>query len=354
MDLNEIYGLLKPDREFFSGYKEKFVQDFTLNLKGANPMINTLVSKLYLLMFSFSKDPLKELFSLSYATAKSKFKLSKPLLRASMGLIRSYIDFLAKSENPIPKSKALIELVDKYIQVVEDAYVKYVSELEDELEQSRQPESEGRKAAYELLRTLFKDKKREFITKSKFKGLWVDSKSELVDMVEERLRVKTSHGGIYTAGDTVLLVSPFVPKPLEARVLEAQGELIELEILGFSKIMKERRKHIRVVPQEDISVKVLSDRSLFEGKIADISIRGLGILLEDASGLIKGRQVRANFRLPTGELELTAEVIYTLNYPKLHRVGLELFTDMKTEDLLSDYVVKRQLEILRLMRDAGL
>ena len=351
MDLESIFKLLREDRKFFDSYRGRFVESF-FGKVGVNPSLNTLVSKLYIMMFSFERNPLKELYTLSYTTAKSKFRLKKHLLDATLSLTRDYIDHVKDTENSLRKTKALISLVDIYMGTVEDAYTKYLSELEDKVEHKERTHKEEAEIIQELFRAAFKKGMRKLVVKTVFKGLFVDSGSEILEVSDRSIKIKTSHMGVYKPGDRATLIAPFIPKPVSAVIREIDGDkrYITVEIEAFNDVDVEKRKHVRVVPEEKVKINLSWKANSLTGIVADISIKGVGIYAENPAGLEKDTPVKVGFTLSNTEFELFGTVRHISPHGNVFRIGVELETDMKTEDILSDYVVKRQLEILRLMK----
>ncbi len=354
MKSEEIISLLREDAEFFRDYKGKFIESFLTSMGSSpSPHMNTLVSKLYLMMFSLNRISTEELYSLAYSLARSRFRLGKPLLNALLALTRNYIDFIAGSEDSLARTKALIELADIYMGTVEEAYARYVAELEREVDTHAEKSYEDRGVISELFEALLKRGKTKLLVRSLFKGLFVDSKSKLLEVSGEQLLIETSNLGVYEISESVVLISTYMPKPVEAQVVEIDKikGTIKVNILGFKEIQEERRRHVRVVPEEDIEVRINWDSETLIGTLADVSIGGIGVYTANPGGIKKGQKVYISFSLPNGDIETSGVVRHVSEHKNIFRVGVELNPDMKTEDLLSDYVVKRQLEILRLMRE---
>ena len=73
----------------------------------------------------------------------------------------------------------------------------------------------------------------------------------------------------------------------------------------------------------------------------------MGVYVEDRDDLKEGDVVEVGFTLPKGRVETEASVRYVLPHQKIYRVGLQYQLDIPKEDIVSDYVMERQFEILR-------
>ena len=354
--LEEIWNELVGDYEFFAEYREKFRENFVKFLGEERPRLlsiqglNTLVERLYLLMFSFQKNPRDELFNLSYMLARYELNLKKVLNKACLVLARDYIDYLVAKDGGYERIKLLLELIEFYLSVVEDAYSKYVGEIEEELKrEERKAEESGRRIALSFLEELKAKGKGSVELLTYYKEVPVVCRSEILQLMEDSLRIRACNINVFNIGDEVYIKHQNLPKPIAVKVRDrdTQREELTLEVIGFADLPQDRRKFVRVVPREPIPIELRRGEWETVGTMADISVGGVGVYVKDRDELKEEDIVEVSFTLPKGEVKTVASVRYILPHENIYRIGLHYRLDIPTEEIVSDYVMERQFEILR-------
>jgi len=340
------------DADFFSGYRNRFRENFLRFVDEEKsrliglPGINTLVDRLYVLLFSFRRDPLRDLFNISYTLAKNEIDLKKVLEKALLALLKDYIDHTISRGSDHRRVKDLVDLLDTYLSAVEDAHTAYLEELRRQVKaaDSAVEESE-RRIALGFLEKM----KEEVEILAYYKGIPVACISRILDVREEFIKVSTCRMDAMRVEEHVYIKHSNLPKPIEASVVEKDTGRDEatLEVLGFRDLPQERRRYLRVIPKEPVKVFLSKEGWTAEGTMADISVGGVGVYIEDPGDLKKEDTVSVRFSLPKGDVETQASVRYVLDRGKLFKVGLQYSLDVHTEDVVSDYVMERQFEILR-------
>ena len=354
MELEKLWDELIEDYSFFTGYKERFRENFLRFMDEERskllslPGINTLTERLYVLLFSFQKDPREELFRISYTLAKNEIDLKKVTEKAFLALLKDYIDYLISENRDHRRIKSLIDLIDIYVSVIEDAYLKYTEELREELRRERKEAGESeRRIALEFLEKIKEREEIDLLTY--YKEVPVVCRSRILEVRDEFVRASTCNIDIFGPGREIYIKHPNLPRPIavEVRERDIEREEVLLEVIGFRDLPQERRKYVRVIPKEPIGVRISKGGWSTEGIMADISIGGVGVYVEDRDDLKEGDVVEVGFTLPKGRVETEASVRYVLPHQKIYRVGLQYQLDIPKEDIVSDYVMERQFEILR-------
>ncbi len=115
------------------------------------------------------------------------------------------------------------------------------------------------------------------------------------------------------------------------------------------------RTQIRVEPEEGLPV-VISNGIYSKAEVINLSIRGLGILIDQGSFTTRafgvGQHVDLRLALPIinqAPINLSGVVksVNPIEYSKKFRLGIQTFPDAPVELILSKYVTQRQAEILR-------
>ena len=360
MDLKDIYKELEKDFSFFKDYKEKFKENFKESFlriypdRSSPPLLNTLVSRLYAALFSMRADPRKELYNLCLALLRNKMDFRPVLIEVCLQMTKDYIDFIVKSLSPYKRIKVFLDLVDIYVQTAERANRDYIRYVEGELKKKeKEAEDKGKQLAIALLKALIESGSKKVIVHTVYRGLMVDTDSELIRLDGENVLIKTKNMKVYTSGDRVYLKGSALPSEIICRIKEVDREkgFLWASVEGFRDIPEERRRYVRVVPDKDIPVKLKKGGKVHVGIMADLCVRGVGVYLEKPEGLNKGDRLKVDFDLPEGTVEVEGEIRHISPHANIFRVGIYFEPDLATEDIVSGYIMKRQLAILREIRE---
>ena len=361
--VNQLWEDLIQDYDFFVHYKEKFIENFRSCSKKDAPKIlgvqglSTLIKKLYLVLFSFQKDPREDLFNLAYRLNKYEIDLKKILTKCTLLMVRDYIDHVTQTKGDITKIKRLLELIEIYLGIVEDARTKYIGELKKELKKQEKLVAEGeRDIIIGFLRKLLDQKKAEIEFIKYYKQVPAVCKSRLIEVGETSFRANICNLSIFSLDEEVYVKHPRLPRTVAVRIQEIDHtqDIAEFEVIGFVDLPQERRKYVRVQPDENIPVTIKKEKLEITGQIADISVGGIGVYVKDYSGLGIGDVVALSFLLPSGKIETNGIIRHITPHENLFRVGIEYRLDFKMEEIVSDYVMERQFEILRELKGVDL
>ena len=360
MELREIQEKLREDLVFFENYKDKFISNFVEALVSENPsmkdtpVLNTMVGRIYTLLFSLSGDPKRDLFALSSTLARNRLAFKKILLDTCLKMMKDYIDHIAKNLSDYNRIKSFIDLIDIYIGVVEDAYIDYVKSLKEDIAKEKDlRRAESEHLAIDLLNKLLRKGIKKVVVHARYKGLFVDTRSELMSLRDTLLKIKTSHMSVYHEGLVLYLKGAGIPEAIEAEVVsvDTDGMTIDVEVKGFINLPDEKRKHVRVVPERDIMAKIAGTSEEIEGIVSDVSVHGVGVYVRDVGGIKVGDEVNVSFDLPKGSVSVSGEVKHITPFNNVKKVGVFFNADLQTEDLISDFVVGRQMDLIREIKD---
>ncbi len=356
MNLEKIWQHLLDDYQFFIDYKERFTEEFLRELSRESPSflgrkgLSPIVSKLYLLLFSFQKDPRDELFSLSYTLAKYEINLKEILTKTTLKLVRDYVDYLISKDGNFQRIKDLLSLVEIYLSSVEGAYSKYIKEIRERYRQKEKEAVEGeRQMIIDFFEKLKSESRDEIEIISYYREVPVVCKSRILAVEEEDVRAQICNLNIFRIGNEVYIKHQNLPRVVVVRIkdLNIPKEEVSLEILGFTDLPQDKRRYVRVTPKDPIPVRVRRDSLEIIGNMADISPGGIGVYVRDPKGLKPGDIVKVRFTLPKGIIEVSAQIRHITPSGEVFRIGFQYELDIKTEEIVSDYVMERQFEILR-------
>ncbi len=360
MNFEQLASILKQDEEFFINYKDKFREEFIKNAKDKkNPLIGVkslqpLVDKLYIILFSFKKNPLKELYNLTYELAHHEIDFKKPITKPLLKIIRDYIDSVSERNQDYKRVKALISLIDIYFETIENAYYKYVNELRNEIKSSSKSVIEGEKEViFKLLKKLFEKFNRNIIILAFYKEMPVACRSEISEIVDNLLKVKTIHIKAFSIGDEVYIKHSNIPETVACKItnINVIEGIVELEVKGFIELPQDKRQHVRVEPEKPTKVEIRKGEWKVEGTIADISVGGIGAFIKDKGELKTSDNIIVSFELPKGKITAEGEVRYITSVENTFRIGIKLNLDIHQEEKVNDYIMDRQLTILKELKD---
>ena len=356
-----LYSVLKKDKEFFNSFKDSFVDFFTDLSKDVVKLLDSsslrsIADRLYILLFSFNKNPLNELKNFISTVAKSEIDL-KPVLSSSfLYLLKNFIDYLIEKNADFERIKVFVELLDIYLFVIDSAYLEYTKSLEKEIENIKKEKN------LEEIETIFKTfeilavKEQEINIIDFYQEVPVICKAKPKDIIGKKFVVFEYSGckykNFYIEGNDVYIKIDIFPKAVRAVIEEADvlKEKVKLKNFEFVELPQERRKYIRVKPKQQIPIEVIKDGEILKGIIADISIGGVGIYLKDIDNLKKGDKIKLRFELRDVGVENTGTIKYVQQRDSSYKIGVEFDYNEKVEEIISEYVVRRQFEIIKELR----
>jgi len=356
--IDVLFSTLKKDKEFFLSFKDDFVNFFTESAKDIVDMFDSsslraIADRLYILLFSFNKNPLDELKNFVSTVAKSEINL-KPVFSSSfLYLLKNFIDYVIEKNANFERIKTLVELLDIYLFIIDSAYLEYTKSLERKIENIK------RKKTLEEFETIFKAfetlllENKEVNILDFYQEVPVICKAKIKDVIERKYVIFEYSGcryrNFYVEGNHIYIKLDIFPKAVKGIIKEADmlKGIVKLKNFEFVELPQERRKYIRVKPKEEIPIEIVKNGEILKGMIVDISIGGVGVYLKDVDNLKKGDKIKLRFELRDVGIENEGTIKYIRDKDGLYRIGIEFEYDEKIEEIISEYVVRRQFEIIK-------
>lgn len=360
-DPRELMRRLSRDRDFFLQYKHRFQEHFLKYLGNERPKLlssqslNTLVDKLYVMLFSMNRDPSQELSDLSYRLASYEIDLRAILSKALLELLKDYVDYVIDADRGHERIKTFVSLIDHYISAVETAYTRYINELRREIKKKDKVRVEGERGLIiEFFEKQFSNRKRSIEIITFYKEVPIICRSRILDIEEGTLTVSLCDLKVFNIDDEVYIKHINLPRTVAVviRDIDNRNEVMEVELIGFVDLPQERRDYVRVAPKEPIKAVIEKGNLRIVGSITDISVGGVGVYTRDIDNIGGGDVVSVSFKLPKGEVKTEATVRHVEEYEDAYRIGISYELDLKKEDIVSDYVMERQFEILRELKES--
>ncbi len=356
--LSNLLKELEPYRPFFSMYSTRFSHNFqkhcaSYDKRLSEGAVRTLGIRVYHLMFPCKGS--KESLDRFRAVAEDLVGLGediKPVFtKTFLAMVSDFADYLSRSGKGMEGLKSLLSLMDVYLTEVDEVYVKHVKALREELGRERENE---RLIAANLM-TKLRGEEGAVAVMSFYREVPIVCQGTVryagLSLVTIKVG-KCPYIMAFVPGSIVFIKSDMFPKPVKTVVDSVDYGAEELTLSGFefSEMPQERRRFVRVRPLEEVSVLVRArGRELF-GKMADISVGGIGVLFKNPPGLSQGDSVEVEFGLGGKALCVRGDVKYAKKLDGIHRIGVEFHTTAGEEEIIAEYVMKVQLDILKELR----
>ena len=154
--------------------------------------------------------------------------------------------------------------------------------------------------------------------------------------------------------------SPLFKHDLFARAQHVNVKNMAVSLVKFSyvEIMAERRNFIRMVPDPHPVVVINSSLGVVEGELLDISLSGANIAIHHSCPLEAGCEAPISFMLnniETGEpirFNLLARLIRITGEAPPRKYLFATSPDKTLERQLSRYMIQRQIEVIKEIKDA--
>ncbi len=356
-----LISALRKDKDFFDSFKERFVEFFANSAKESTKLLDisslrSIADRLYLLLFSFNKNPVDDLKNFILTVAKSEVDLKPVFSSAFLYLLKNYIDYIIEKNADFERIKTLVELLDIYLFVVDSAYLEYTKNLEKELEKIKKEKSlEETETIFKVFESYFAENKEINIIDF-YQEVPVICKAKIKDIIDKKYVIFEYSGckykNFYIEGNDVYIKLGIFPKAIKAKIKESDilTGTVRLKGFEFVSLPQERRKYIRVKPKEPIPIEIIKNGEILKGVIADISIGGVGVYLKDIDGLKKDDRIKLKFELRDAGIENTGTIRYIEERENLYKIGVEFDYNDKIEEIISEYVVRRQFEIIKELR----
>ena len=349
----DLLERLREEREFFKSYKEKFVENFLsfLGRERSEPIntqtLRVLVRKVYSVIFSLRERFREEVEDLFYSLATYGVDIKGPLTKSLLKLLGDYVDYTVERGGDHRKVKDLLNFIDLALTSVETAYSRYLKELREKAGEERRRPAEDVSGLMELLKGV-----EEVDVLTYYKEVPVVCRTKVVDVGPQEVTVERCDFNIFREGEDLYLRVRDIPGAVGVRVEEVdpRTERAKLKVLGLADLPQERRRFVRVVPEDPVPVRLEKESWKTTGSMADVSVGGVGVYTEDPDELKEGDIVRVRFKLPKGEVDTIGQVRYVIRRGDVFRIGIQYDLDLRQEDIVSDYVMERQFEILRELR----
>jgi len=194
-----------------------------------------------------------------------------------------------------------------------------------------------------------------------YKGVPISYKTSLVDMDQDTVTLTLHPNQGVVMGKTLktFIASCNFRKHILADVfiLTPRQQEVSLRNFIFTEVLSTRRNYIRIDMDEPTDIKLTIDNKVVIGKLLDISLVSVAVALPDNIEIEHGTTVGLKMRLPAPGgitfVDMSAEAVFFKKIDTLHcSKHIFLLKESKlNEPILSQYMVQRQMEIMKEIKE---
>jgi hypothetical protein len=185
-----------------------------------------------------------------------------------------------------------------------------------------------------------------------FKGVPVICKARVIQIDGETVSLSTRDPGIvrFESEKKVSVLGSEYFEPSTAKVIQVEIPSGTLKLSDFSYLGTRlgERMMMRVEPKEPIRVSLESESLSFDGEIVDLSLNGIGVLINQANynpSLKPGTTIRTSFDLPNGHTVVEGTVLSSVKAGNNYRLSLRFNQEGPQKISIFRYLIDRRAEI---------
>jgi len=174
--------------------------------------------------------------------------------------------------------------------------------------------------------------------------------------VEERsaeLSVHQIQAVVISREKVTVLKSAHFPRDVIANVnyVNVEKSRIVLSNFSYALVRADRRMSVRVELSEPIYASFASEQTTVGGRLLDMSLTGISILLSEDPGLPLSQRGELAVTLPIGTITVPASLLKVKPVADGFRLIFEIEATRATEMTISQYIFRRQVEIIKELKD---
>lgn len=208
------------------------------------------------------------------------------------------------------------------------------------------------------LKAVLSENHRDFSFLIMYKGVPLICRAQLNQVINTQalFTVQPPESAVLCLEDSTLVLSDGLLEPLEATLVCNNLVTGEFSLSGFSYAGSKfaNRRELRVEPAQALDIEVRADGRSFPGKLADLSVRGLGVNLEInnvTTIFIQGKNVSVYVALPTGTILMEGKVRSAIrSRSETLRLAVEFIGSVPEKATIIRYVMQRRSEIVAEVR----
>ena len=140
----------------------------------------------------------------------------------------------------------------------------------------------------------------------------------------------------------------FEPSIAQVDSIDLAAGTVTLTNLSYLGTKLGERMIVRVEPKEPIQVTIEGDGRRISGALADISVSGLGVIIQQSnySTFLKpGTALHINMQLPNGAVSMSGTVLSSVRLEDTSRLSVRFVQDDQHKLIIFRYLIDRRAEI---------
>ncbi len=346
-------------REFLRNYENKFYESIRKYSKEYLGQEDELLKVREVFFNQFFGESLHKdfFYNLGFSYAKKGLNIKPVLSKVLLELLRDFLDYLISNKAEISKEelealKVLFSLVDSVFDAIERAYSDFLKNVS---EQIKKAEELKRKEIKFLLKEveLLKHTKARVLFVFSYKEIPVYCKGKIRDQIEDIIEIEFTEKclilPLLNIGDVFYMKGEKLSEPAKLEVMQKKEERILARVVSYEEVYIEKREFIRVKPEKSIPVYIIEKNTV--GDTLDISVGGIGVFFREKA-VEKDEVVTLRFTIKGEEVKVKGECRYVIEQNGGYRAGFK-FVELspKVESLIGQYVMERQLQILKELKE---
>jgi hypothetical protein len=343
--------LLEKQKEFFESYKSKFLEilkDEIRKVDGKEVNIQKFLNYTNLLYDAFlnqdSPTLLEKLKKVLYEAFKNGIPVRKILENTFIRLLKDYIDYQqSKDSIDLEQIKLLVNSIENYLKISQEVFLKYM----EDLAKQKQKQEEIIKPNEEILEKLRKLNPVTVNLITFFDGFPVVCRTT-VERISSFIEVSSCNYKAFAPNTVVYLQIPRTKECVKGVIINIHKHNFVVNPIKLGSCPK--TSPVKVFPKKEIDVKICKETTCVYGFLKNISLEEIEILTKNAEDIKEGDKVEILFSLPNAQVKAEAVVKNVERIHDNYNITAKFISNRKLDKILSEYIIKRQQEILKELR----
>lgn len=372
--MKEEIEILRKHKEFFLNYKKTFIKTFFLTCSELNHDITTnekveiITANLYDNFFPFEikeKDDLG--IASNLCSIIDKVIDVKEILSINLFVMaKDFVNYLSPKENNIIYLKSLINIIEDYVDIVEECVGIFNRTYYDDNKETDTKDVivRDKSEVYESIIEGFeflKINKKEVRLLNFFRGVPVSHNASIFSVSKDRVifNIHKYQTVALEEENHTAIKSEIFPNVLMANLVTLDESKTKAIFTDFAYLdsSPEKRESIRVQPKGTIEVTVCSEDGKVKGFLVDLSVEAIAVCVASLGNLKQKSDVDIHLKLPNitqntfTEIKLFGTVYRILGSgDHHHKLVAMIHPDAYNKPLIKEYITIRQIEIVQIMK----
>lgn len=174
-----------------------------------------------------------------------------------------------------------------------------------------------------------------------------------VEESHAELQVNQIQAVVISFEKVTVLKSSHFPRDVVATVnyINIEKSRVVLSNFSFAVVRAERRASVRVELTDPIYATFASSAATVGGRLHDMSLTGISINVLDAPAVTPSEKGELAVTLPIGTIAVPASLLKVLTTVEGYRLVFQIEVTKATELSISQYLFRRQVEIIKELKD---